>query len=102
MDYFDDEIAMRKRFSYPPYSIFLKITVTGDKIKIKQDMETVKTSLALQDFLILPYFIGRGGKYSLSGIARIMKDNWPDKNIQKKLIGLPPKFRIEINPENLI
>lgn len=103
VDFYKDEIKKRKQFGYPPFNIFIKITVVGTKESVMKEMEYIKKLLEKYDIQIYPSSIKTArGKYAMHGLLKIERDKWPDKEIVKILRSLPPYFSIDVDPESIL
>jgi primosomal protein N' (replication factor Y) len=100
-DFYRTEIKQREDFNFPPFKVFIKITIMGDKRVISKEMKELKKYLEEYSFDIYPGFISKiKGKYILNGLITL--DKWPDKNLLDKLLSLPPKFAVNVDPDNLL
>lgn len=90
IDFYQNEIAEREMLLYPPFSIFVKITMdkhqgTGEMTKLKERLATWKPDV-LKDSLIL----------------RVPRTNWPETELVSLLSLLGPQFNIKIDPESIL
>ena len=104
LDFYKEEITEREAFGFPPFNLFIKISLSGEKERIVKEMEAVKVMLAGYDFEIFPAFkISGDKKYSVNAILRIKKNDYlSDEMLHEKLMALPPKFIIKVDPEGLL
>ncbi len=103
IDYYKKEIEDRKSFSYPPFSLFIKISVEGRgpqaEATISQIAEFLKEfSPSIYDGLTLSQ---RGNFVSNILIKREPKE-WPDDALLTKLRMLPPSAIVRVDPESLL
>ena len=99
----ENELALRKAFSYPPYGTIIKITLRGKRADVAPEMENLKTFLA--DYSpIMSGTMAREPKniFRMHMILKLTNGLWPDKNLLAKLRALPPQFIIEVNPDHLL
>lgn len=102
-DFYKNEIKKRKRFDYPPFSIFIKITTVGGSNRVTDEMEHIKKLLEKYDVQIYPSSIKISkNKYAMYGLLRIERNKWPDKEIVEILRSLPPYFSIDVDPESIL
>lgn len=102
-DFYKDEIKKRKQFNYPPFSVFIKITVIGSVDKVVKETEYMKKLLKDYDVLIYPSSIKASkGKYVMRGLLRVERSKWPHKEIVEILLSLPPHFSIDVDAESLL
>jgi primosomal protein N' len=102
-DFYRATIAERKQFSYPPYSILVKITIEGKKDVIAKAMEQVQKSLEPRQLEIFPAFTSTArGNAAIHGLLTIESHVWPDPDLIAKLRALPPDVSVKVNPESLL
>lgn len=97
----EDELVMRKTFSYPPYGTIIKITLRGARAQIPVEMEKLATFLAEYNPLTQKTIIHKKNTLQMSMILKLKKNGLSDEKLFSKLYSLPPQFIIEINPDNL-
>ena len=103
VDFYKDEIKKRKQFGYPPFSIFIKISVIGTPEKVSKEMQYIKKLLSKYDIQIYPSSIKvTRGKFAMHGILRVKRESWPNKEIVSILRSLPPHFSVDVDPESLL
>lgn len=101
--FFAEELRDRQQFSYPPFSVLIKVTASGSKAEVTKLMEEAMGLLEPFGFSILPHLArAQGGEYSLHGFLRASATAWPDPTLVATLRSLSPSFSIEINPERII
>ncbi|MFT5179848.1 MAG: primosomal protein N' (replication factor Y) [Candidatus Paceibacteria bacterium] len=102
-DFYRDEFQERKKFNYPPFSILVKITISGDKTRILEEFSELKEFLEPYELITYPGFIERiRDKHVLHGIIKIPREAWIDMALVSLLSKLPPQFRIIIDAESLL
>lgn len=109
VDFYKDEIKKRKQFGYPPFSIFIKITIVGSEKRVCKKMKYAEKLFKKYDIKVYPPLIKTArGKFAMHGLLKIEKDKWFTKNgeTQKELLetlrSLPPHFSIDVDPESLL
>ncbi|MFQ5661632.1 MAG: hypothetical protein ACE5F2_00035 [Candidatus Paceibacteria bacterium] len=103
VDFYKEEMKKRKRFEYPPYSIFIKITVVGGNERIAKEMKYIEKLLKKYDVQIYPSSIKvSGGRYAMHALLRVPKDKWPDREMVEILRSLPAYFAVDVDPESLL
>ncbi len=102
LDFYREEIKDREELSYPPFSIFIKVSLEGKRGRLERASAELKSNFLEYE----PHFIlgKRGGKdvETLSMIIRLKKEGWPDKNLLDKLLLLTPDFLIKVDPESIL
>lgn len=99
----ENELEIRKAFSYPPYGTIIKITIRDKRALVQQEMERLKTFL--ESYApIVPGTIAKEPKniFRMHMILKLAEGNWPNKELLGKLRALPMQFTIEVNPNNLL
>lgn len=107
MDFYRSEIEDRKRFQYPPFSIFIKITFEGARAAVETEMRKLKEFLEpdqadlLQEFEPPASRIGTK-KFAMHALLKIPSNEWPKMSLVSKLRELPPHFMIKVDPDALL
>ena len=103
IDFYRDEIKNRKEAGYPPFKKFIKITREDNKEKVVDDMENLKKLLTGYEALAFPAFVQEiKGKYRMHMLIKLGIDSWVDTKLLGILKSLPPKYIINVEPENLL
>lgn len=103
LEFTENELAIRKAFSYPPFGTIIKITVRGNRTDITEEIERLKNFL--ENFApIIPGSIAREPKnvFRMHMIIKLAQGNWPHPELLGKLRALPPQFTVEVNPDHLL
>lgn len=101
--FYNMEIQDRKQFNYPPYTILIKISVSGVRPKVIKDMEQLEKTFSEYTFHIYPAFTKVAkGKFSLHALIRVARDAWPDKKLLALLIALPVYMRVDVAPQSTL
>lgn len=100
--FYDDELAARHAFAYPPFSTFVHLSWQGSKATVSDLEELIAHTAAPQtpQFFSAPQSVSE--KTKRYALIRIPRDSWPDKALIERLRTLPPSIRIEINPYRII
>lgn len=99
----ENELEIRKAFSYPPYGTIIKITLRDKRAEVQQEMERLKTFL--ESYApIVPGTIAKEPKniFRMHMILKLAESNWPNNELLGKLRALPMQFTIEVNPDHLL
>jgi primosomal protein N' len=101
LDFYKNEIAEREALSYPPFSIFIKVTtLTTEKNLVEKAAYLEKLFKEYE-----PHFMKRHvtkTKIELSMIMREKTELWPDPTLSEKLALLTPDFSTKVDPESII
>jgi primosomal protein N' (replication factor Y) len=103
IDFFRDEIEDREMLKYPPFSILIKISVSGSKDEIVNLTEKLHAAIAPYEIDIFPAFVPHTkGKYGINGIIKVPTHDWPHKQLLAILRSLPINFSINVDPDSLL
>ncbi len=103
IDFYREEIEDRKAIGYPPFRTYIKITLEGEKSKIKKQMEETTEYLKPYDLTVFDAWSpGSKTQYMVHGLISIPNGKWVDKNLLEKLRGLSPQYTIKIDPATLL
>ncbi len=114
-EFTEQELNLRKVFSYPPYGTIIKITLLGKKMEIPEEMGRLKNFLG-EFSPIAPNTMSRASSkifqrkttgviqniFRMHMILKLKEDTWPNEKLLAKLRALPPQFTIEVNPDHLL
>lgn len=100
-EFYDEEIAMRKALSYPPYATFVLLTWQGTPEHIRTLEELITTSLARYEPGCYSAPVP-STKLTRHALLRIPHAAWPDAKLMDLLRALPPSVRIEVSPDRII
>lgn len=97
------ELALRKTFSYPPYSTIIKVTVRGTQHELSAETEKLATFLASYD-PITPHTMSKESKniFRRNLILKLKEGVWVNENLLAKLRTIPPRYTVEVNPDHLL
>lgn len=102
-DFYREEIAIRKQFQYPPFSVLIKVSFEGDKNTVEKQSSIIED--LFKEFMpqIFPAFMSTGkGKQMINAIIKVPSDSWPNDNLIEKLKHLPPFYSVEVDPESIL
>ncbi len=93
----------RETLGYPPFGIFIKITVRGTRSFAIKEAE--KTKVILQDWnpaIFSSVHEKKGEQLAINIVIKISRENWPNNDLKNILKLLPPHFEIKIDPDNIL
>ena len=103
LEFYREEIAARKKLDYPPFSLFIKLTVSGDRGAVAEEMKRLEKLFDSYDFRIFSAFIqGMHGRYTSHGLIKVLPETWPQQDLLLRLRSLPPFITIHVDPESLL
>jgi primosomal protein N' len=102
--FYREEIAERKVFHYPPFTVLIKIRIIGKDVnalmnegKLLREKFTSYMPTVYPSHYNLP-----AGKRAINVLLRIPTDAWPDASLITELRALPPEYIISVNPEEIL
>ena len=102
-DFYREEIEVREKFSYPPFSTLIKISTEGRREVIEKETATLEKFFEGYNISIFPAFISTvKGKYILNILISTLRSSWPDFELIRKLKSLPPAYKIQVDPESIL
>lgn len=103
VEFYKMESSERQGLQYPPFSIFIKVTVRGTKPLVTKSASELKNIFALWSPAIFPSLHEkRGEPAALNAVIKIPRENWPDPNLIGVLRALSPQYEIKVDPDNLL
>lgn len=101
-NFYTDELALRKSFSYPPYTVFIHLTWQGTPEVVKK-LESTITDI-LKEFSLSVYQNPTSAKDTpiMYGLIRLPQHEWPNQKLVSALRALPPVVRVVINPDRIV
>ena len=103
LDFYRTEIAERKRYGYPPFSVFIGLTTTGTKAVVDKFCSMIKETFKNYDVVgPLPPILESKNDWSAKAVLRLPKESWPDETLRELLSTLAPEVKIEIDPDEIV
>lgn len=102
MSFYRSELSLRKTLSYPPESIFIKISLSGQKDAVTKEMEDFATTLPAIERVLFPALVRKKNLYTMHILIKVPWETWPDTTISHILSALPPRFSVKIDPDSLL
>lgn len=103
MDFYRNEISAREQFSYPPFSILIKIRFEGTEHEVAEKGAYIEELFKEYRPSIFPAFAPKiKDRYQVNAVMKVPSVKWPHEGILSKLLALPPYFRVKIDPEDLL
>lgn len=100
--FYTEELELRKKFGYPPYSVFIHLTWQGTRDVVQKIEKVVSEQLKEFDISTYSHPSAPAHKPIMYGLIRVPKDKWPNKKIVKALRTVPPSVRVMINPDKIV
>ena len=103
LEIYRKEIDMRQMLSYPPFSVFIKVTLEGPRDRVAEEMQNVQNLLEAWPTSVFPAFIPTvRGNAILHLLLSVPPESWPDEGLARTLASLTPEFVVKVNPESLL
>ena len=103
VDFYKEELDDRKTLNYPPFSILIKVNIIGTKAEVMEAVEKLQKSIEPYEIDIFPAFIPQSkGKYSVNGVVKIKKEDWPNEKLLGVFKALPQNYTVNVDPESLL
>ena len=103
LDFYKEEIDERKKFDYPPFSHFIKITFSGKKLDAQGATAVLKDTFSDFEIYVFNALTMRGKTLpTIHGLIKIKRELWPNKALLAKLLSLPPQYEVRVDPDNLL
>ena len=100
--YATDELELRNRLSYPPYTRIIKVSCAGPRATIIRDMQKFVDYVHEYSPRVFAGFIPKNRGSELHALIRVPSHQWPDKKLADILESLPPSFSVDIDPERVL
>ncbi|PCI20676.1 hypothetical protein COB64_01770 [Candidatus Wolfebacteria bacterium] len=113
VDFFREELKLRKQFNYPPFSTLIKISFSGNTKDVEKAHDMFHTLFNSYPLELFRSVITKGKRlHAIHAILRIDRSTWAlpsrgtkgelDTLLLEKLISLPPSYIVHIDPEDLL
>jgi len=104
LEFYRQELAERREYNYPPFRIFIKITLAGEKNEVLLGIKDLEKKLTGHEFDV---FEPKGNsrqksETALNLLLRLPTNLWPEVRLLGILKSLPPNYMINVDPENLL
>lgn len=101
-NFYNDELILRKKFGYPPYTTFVHLTWQGTPDIVSKLETDIKSLLHEYDISLYQNPTSTKNAPIMYGLIRIPHTEWPSKKLYTLLRSLPPTVRIIINPDRIV
>ena len=103
IEFYRKEIEDREKFGYPPFSVFVKISVQGKREVVEKQVESIQKLFAEEDLSTFTGFSSGTKRYFIIHILLKFKPEvWPKENAVQKLLSLPLSVKVQVDPESLL
>lgn len=103
IDFYREEIDLRRKLSFPPFSTFIKVSYSGKKEDVLEAMDSLKVSLAGWTVDVFPAFIATvRGEHVMHALIKLKREEWPNQELIERLRALPPSYAVNVDPESVL
>lgn len=103
IDFYKQELADREAFDYPPFTVLIKISLSGDRKKVTESMTNLASLLIEYNISVYPAFVSMSrGVYTVHALIKIGRKRWVESGLYEKLRSLPPSYSIAVDPESIL
>jgi primosomal protein N' len=100
--YANEELALRKKLHYPPYTNLIKVTSCGSRNTVIEDMRTFVKRVEKYTPRVFSGFISEKRGPCLHALIRVPSNAWPDEDLIKIFRGLPATFEVHVDPNRTL
>ena len=101
--FYRSELKARKELGYPPYTVLIKVSLTGREEDIKEKMEEAVILLKPYELVTFSRFLkAPKGNFTLHGFLRVSREEWPDDELLERLQALPPNYTVTVDPDSIL
>lgn len=101
--FYREELAMRKKYGYPPYTTLIKVTTESTPEHMEARAQGIRTHLQEYAPVSLPHtMVTPKGLHATHCFLRISAEQWPETHLVELLRNLPPYARVTINPDTIL
>ena len=101
--YYRNELATRKELGYPPFTVLIKVTVSGTEEDVARKMEFAVAHLKPFELITFARLLRTvRGTYTLNGFVRMRREEWPNEELRERLRSLPPAYTVTIDPDSIL
>ncbi len=101
-EYAREELELRKKLHYPPYTRLIKVTITGNRTTVIAMMQRFVASTEGYRPRVFAGFMKKGTQVALHALIRVPASKWPDEKLLTILDTLPPSVTINVDPERTL
>jgi primosomal protein N' len=103
IDFYREEIEDRRKFFYPPFSVFIKATLEGKRTPVEKEMAEAEEMFAeWEPNLFESLLPSPKGNFVKNMLIRFNPKKWPDEKLSSRLKTLPPYWSVKVDPESLL
>ncbi len=101
--FFEDELDMREKLSYPPYTVPMTVTFSGNKYKVDEKERTLESIFNSYDPLFYRSITEKvRGQKVKKMLIRVPRSSWPDRKLLEILRSLSPEYKVAVHPPIIV
>lgn len=101
--FYRHEKSLRESYGYPPFTVPIKITRSGNRETITKDLELLAEKVAPRDTAVYPAFIGTVRNQSVAHLLITVPHRvWPDTELLKLVAHLSPAYDVDVMPRSFL
>ena len=99
----DNELYIREKLFYPPFSVPVTVTFYGDFSKILEKENSLREMFALFEPIFYKSISEkRRGQIVRKMLIRLSASDWPNQKLTKYLKSLTPEYKVAVHPPVII
>jgi len=98
-EYITEELTLRSKLHYPPYTHIIQVSCSGSRDAIIEDMQKFVKLVQKYKPRVFGGFIPAQRGSQLHALIRVEASEWPVEELTNVLRSLPQSFEITIDPE---
>jgi len=102
IDFYQSEIADRESLLYPPFSLFIKVSIIVRGVDLEREKKYLEKLFNKWEPEFIERKIEKAGQINLSLVLRRPKSGWPEDDVLERLSLLGPQFLIKVDPETIL
>lgn len=101
LEFFREELEDRGRFSYPPFSVLIKISAPSPSARTESQIEKLASELEPWKPTLYPT-VAMGNKKTTNVLLKLKSNKWPDTELLKILRSTKQDINVEVDPASLL
>lgn len=100
--FYTEELALREKFAYPPYTVFVHLTWQGSPDVVTTIEQDIKARFSAYSPATYQNPTSAKSAPIMYALMRVPASAWPEKKLVTLLRSLPPLVRIVIDPDRIV
>ncbi|MEX0931315.1 MAG: hypothetical protein WDZ88_01050 [Candidatus Paceibacterota bacterium] len=102
LEFLREEYSLRKDFGYPPFTVPIRISVSGKKDSARKNIESIAEALSEYSPKTFPAFVQKKGVFTMHLILFVPEKEWVIASLSEYLQSLPQDILVTIDPETIL